>query len=386
MKTLLTILALITLVSACNQQDQPNTGVSLHAELGGAAEGYERACGPRQFNFPADHSAHPSFRNEWWYITGNLENDAGKRFGFHITFFRIANEPLTNEAPVNETTAKKTPVVQKDSNWRSNEFYMAHFAVTAEGGEIKTHERFSRSAAGLAGAAPDTDNLVKVWLDDWQLVATQEDDQLVWHLSLSESDLKLDLTLSPEKPRVLQGEAGYSQKSADPCNSSYYYSYTRLKTDGSLQIDDTTHNVAGSSWLDREWSSSALGDNQSGWDWFALQLDDGRDIMLYQLRMNDGSRDNYSHAVEIDHDGRATEIPIENITLNTTRWWQSEAGNRYPVAGTIYRRDTNETLVFEPLVDDQLLDLTVRYWEGAIHLTDTENKPLGRGYMELTGY
>jgi len=273
-------------------------------------------------NSVVQQRAMSSFRNEWWYITGNLENDAGKRFGFHITFFRIANEPLTNEAPVNETTAKKTPVVQKDSNWRSNEFYMAHFAVTAEGGEIKTHERFSRSAAGLAGAAPDTDNLVKVWLDDWQLVATQEDDQLVWHLSLSESDLKLDLTLSPEKPRVLQGEAGYSQKSADPCNSSYYYSYTRLKTDGSLQIDDTTHNVAGSSWLDREWSSSALGDNQSGWDWFALQLDDGRDIMLYQLRMNDGSRDNYSHAVEIDHDGRATEIPIENITLNTTRWWQ----------------------------------------------------------------
>ncbi len=406
MKFLFIAITLLASLLACDQKphdraDQitdQSTGVSLHSELGGSATGFERACSPRQFNFPIDHGAHPAFRNEWWYITGNLTNAAGRRFGFHITFFRIANEPTSLKTNTREL-----------NNWSSREFYMAHFAVTAEDGEIKTYERFSRAAAGLAGAAADlaraaTDetSVVKIWLDDWQLRAQQEDDQLVWHLNLSEQDLQLDLRLTSDKPLVLQGDAGYSQKSADACNASYYYSFTRLSASGDLSIKSEDrpesyredgregnwqdHKVSGSAWFDREWSSSALGDNQSGWDWFALQLDDGRDIMLYQLRKKDGSRDTYSHAVEIDRHGIATEIPIENIELEITRWWQSETGSRYPVAGVIHRRDTSDTIVFNPLVDDQLLDLTVRYWEGAIHLTDTDQKPIGRGYMELTGY
>ena len=164
---------------------------------------------------------------------------------------------------------------------------MAHFAVSTEGEEIKTYERFSRAAAGLAGAEAHENKVVKVWLDDWQLYALQSDAQLQWHLSLKEQDLNLDLTLTAEKPLVLQGDAGYSRKSADACNASYYYSFTRLKASGSLDFNISdqavSHSVSGSAWLDREWSSSALGANQSGWDWFALQLSDGRDIMLYQL-------------------------------------------------------------------------------------------------------
>lgn len=380
MKALLALIALLTVLIACNPEEKSSTGVSLHAELGGSAAGFERACDSRQFNFPKDHGAHSSFRNEWWYITGNLENEAGKRFGFHITFFRIANEPLS-EMPAPDNKGSK-----QINHWSSKDFYMAHFAVTAEDEKIKTYERFSRAAAGLAGAETNQNNTIRVWLDDWQLLAKQQDDQLVWQLHIKEADLKLDLNLTAEKPLVLQGEAGYSQKSADPCNASYYYSFTRLKASGSLQTDNSTHNVDGSAWFDREWSSSALGANQSGWDWFAIQLNDGRDIMLYQLRLNDGSRDDYSHAVEIDSAGNATEISIENIELEITRWWQSEFGNSYPVAGVIRRKDTNETLVFEPLVDDQLLDLTVRYWEGAISLSNENNEAVGRGYMELTGY
>ncbi len=380
MKYGLISLALLTVLIACNKEEQISSGVSLHAELGGSAAGFQRACNARQFNFPKDHGAHSSFRNEWWYITGNLENEAGRKYGFHITFFRIANQPLT------EITGTGNQSGNQNSNWSSNEFYMAHFAVTAEDEKIKTYERFSRAAAGLAGANPDHDNTIRVWLDDWQLLAKQQNDQLVWQLKIKEADIQLDLNLTAEKPLVLQGDAGYSQKSADPCNASYYYSYTRLKADGTLQIDNDTHKVDGSAWLDREWSSSALGANQSGWDWFAIQLNDGRDIMLYQLRKRDGSRDDYSHAVEIDSDGNPREISIDNIELEITRWWQSEFGSRYPVAGIIRRKDTNETLVFEPLVDDQLLDLTVRYWEGAISLSNKNNESIGRGYMELTGY
>jgi len=382
------------LISACNQQPSspPTDGVSLHSELGGEAIGFERACSARQFKFPEDHGAHPSFRNEWWYITGNAADTSGQQFGFHVTFFRIANEP---PIPATEATANS-------SSWSSNEFYMAHFAVTSEGREIKKFERFARAAAGLAGAdittlankkGEDTkngesENVVRVWLDDWQLSATHGDNShsLNWRISMATADTTLDITLTPQKPIVLQGDSGYSQKSADPCNASYYYSITRLQASGTLGIDGTTHDINGTAWLDREWSSSALGDNQSGWDWFALQLDDGRDIMLYQLRLRDGTRDTYSYAVEIDQQGNAQEIPIGNIDIETTRWWQSESGNRYPVAGVIHRKDTGETIIFEPLTDNQELDFTVRYWEGAIVLANEQGLPMGRGYMELTGY
>ncbi len=375
MKMILLILAILLSAVACEPQPE-NSGVSLHAELGGTAEGFERACGKREFNFPADHSAHPEFRNEWWYITGNLENTDGKRFGFHITFFRIANHP-----PVEEVNNSQS------SNWESNEFYMVHLAVSEADGEIKTYERFSRAAVDLAGAERQADNTVRIWLDEWQLIAKPDQHQQpVWHLQAGEADTHIDLQLSPTKPLVLQGEDGYSQKSEDPCNASYYYSFTRMNVTGSLHTGNTTHQVNGSGWLDREWSSSALGADQSGWDWFALQLNDGRDIMLYQLRRNDGSRDDFSHAVEIDQNGNTNEISIENINIKITRWWQSDTGNRYPVAGVIHRTDTDETLNFTPLIDNQLLDLTVRYWEGAITLTDQENNPVGRGYMELTGY
>lgn len=365
-------LVFVALLFACNQEKSTSPGVSLHTELGGSAEGYKRACGPRQFSFPEDHGAHREYRNEWWYITGNIENTNGNKFGFHITFFRIANQPPT--------------ITTTHNVWSSNEFYMAHFAVTAADGEIKTYERFARSGAGLAGAQADKENGTNIWLEDWQLTTSNHDGELQWNLHLKESDISLDLTLSPTKPLILQGDAGYSQKSVDPCNASYYYSYTRLQTSGTLQIDGMSHTVNGSAWFDREWSSSALADHQDGWDWFALQLDDGRDIMLYQLRNSDGSRDTYSHAVEIDHTGTGVEIPIHNIELTTTRWWQSDDGIRYPVAGKIYRTDTNETIVFEPLSDNQELDLTIRYWEGAILLTAPDGKQVGRGYMELTGY
>ena len=369
------------LLTACSEGPDPKngSGVSLHTELGGDATGYERACGPRAFSFPQDHGAHPAFRNEWWYVTGNLEGAAESRYGFHATFFRIANKQTSSAvAAGNEIT----------SQWASDEFYMAHFAIAdAASQKVKAHERFARSAAGLAGAEINTgQNKVRVWLDDWQLIAKEHDDRLQWQLQISDGAEAIDLTLVASKPAVLQGKEGYSQKSADPCNSSFYYSSSRLQANGEIQSAGVTHNVTGTAWLDREWSSSALADNQVGWDWFALQLDDGRDIMLYQLRNADGSIDPFSYAVEIDQNGNKTVLPNAAIDIEVDQWWQSESGARYPVSGEIRRSDTNEVIRHQPLINDQELDLTVRYWEGAIVLRDAQDQAIGRGYLELTGY
>ncbi len=366
------------LASACNnQRAQDAATVSLHSGLGGDASGFKRACGPRDFNFPADHGPHPEYRNEWWYITGNVENSSNEKYGFHVTFFRIASTPVT--------TQKST------SKWSANEFYMGHFAITAANKQkIKYFERFGRAAAGLAGATLPTARKNsfsnRIWLDDWQLELTDTGSNTEIRLTLTEDDTGLDLLLLAQKPKVLQGKNGYSQKSDDPCNASYYYALTRLAVDGNVTFDGETEPVSGSAWLDREWSSSALSDKQVGWDWFALQMDDGRDIMLYQLRNSDGGVDSHSHAVELDVNGGKNIIPLEGWQVETETWWQSNSGARYPVAGRINLSELGETIVYKPLLENQELDLTVRYWEGAIELFSPEGKKLGRGYMELTGY
>lgn len=381
------VFLLISGVLAC-ENEKPSgaaSGVSLHTGLGGDASGYQRACGPREFTFPQDHADHPEFRNEWWYITGNLENTSAQRFGFHITFFRIANSPLAVDDKDDEVA----------SAWASNEFYMAHFAITSVADKtIRYFERFGRAAAGLSGTLTETHSTqsgdreanTKVWLDDWQLNITEKEGNSSLTVSLTQDDTSLELTMVPQKPKVLQGINGYSQKSADPCNASYYYALTRMTAAGDLVFGGASHPVSGTAWLDREWSSSALADDQAGWDWFALQLDDGRDIMLYQLRKQDGSVDTFSHAVEINGSGEKRDIPLHAWQVKVDDWWQSESGSRYPVAGQVQFKDSGETIVFTPLIENQELNLTVRYWEGAINLSDKSGREIGTGYMELTGY
>ena len=365
---LIPVMLLMLLVGCSPSNDQANAPiVSLHTELGGDASGFERACESRDFSFPQDHGAHPSYRNEWWYITGNVSSDRSVDIGFHATFFRIANSP---DQP------------DRASAWSASQLYMGHFAISVEGhGAVKAHERFARAAAGLSGARLNNNSSTTVWLDDWTL---QHAPDGAWKIKLAEGSEQLALTLTEEKPVVLQGQDGYSQKSADPCNASYYYSLPRLSAVGTIKSADQTYQVQGTAWIDREWSSSALASGQVGWDWFALQLDDGRDIMLYQLRKSDGSADPFSHAVEVDSQGNKREIPLPRIEIS--RWWQSPTGAKYPVAGKLQRTDTDEVIVFTPLIDNQELLLTVRYWEGAIRLTDEAGIPTGRGYLELTGY
>ncbi len=339
---------------------------------GGDVSGYARALEPREFVFPADHGPHPDFRNEWWYLTGNLESEAGRRFGYQVTFFRIALAPDDPHSP------------PRRSNWATRQVWMAHVALSDAGNRRhREHERFARGAAGLAGAQAEP---FRVWLEDWRLRSDPDGVGSTWELSVDTADFELSFRLEPIRPIVLQGDAGLSRKSAEPGNASYYYSMTRLKTTGEIRVDGERHSIEGLSWLDREWSTSALGEDQAGWDWFALQFDDGRDLMFYQLRRKDGGVDPHSAGTLIDSSGERRALSASDVVLQPLRWWQSSDGTRYPLAWRLALADRPGYRV-EAVFDDQRMETSVRYWEGMVEVFDERTeRPLGRGYLELAGY
>lgn len=337
-----------------------------------AADGFEVAAGAREFVFPRDHGPHEGYRNEWWYVTGNLDAAGGRRFGFELTLFRFLLEP---EPP------------ERVSDWSTNAVMVGHVALTDVAEErFLAAERFARDAAGLAGATVDP---VRIWLYDWTLRRRHNAEAAgTWQLKAETGDFALDLSLLPLKGPVLQGEGGLSQKSAEPGNASWYYSVPRLKTTGVVELGDERFDVAGLSWLDREWSTSALGPGQSGWDWFALQLSDGSELMFYQLRRRDGSRDPYSAGKWIGPDGDTRSLAADAVRIEVLDTWESPRGGSYPARWRIEVPAERLVLAIRPVLADQELDTFVRYWEGAVDVTGTRGTQGldGRGYVELTGY
>jgi len=348
---------------------------------GGDTAGYERAMEVREFVFPADHGPHPGFRTEWWYVTGNLTDEEDRAFGFQLTLFRSALAPTAPDVA---------------SDWATNQAYMGHFTLTdMAAGEFRAFERFARGAGGLAGAdttgpdgAPAT---FHVWVEDWSLTGSAEGQGFPMRLRAAQEGAALDLRLEEGKPVVLQGDRGLSQKGPEPGNASFYYAHTRLPASGTVVVQGDTFEVGGLAWMDREWSTSALSGEQVGWDWFSLQLDDGWDVMVYQLRLRDGSPDPLSDGALIAPDG--LKIPLEwgdDVTLEATGTWTSPLdGARYPSGWRLTSPPHGLALSIEPVLDDQELDLAFRYWEGAVHVTGTGvgGAPVdGVGYVELTGY
>ena len=363
------LLTLALLIAACSSET-PEDSLAVGDALGGvAAAGFARADSPRQFIFPADHAAHPAYRNEWWYLTGNLETTAGNPLGYQLTLFRIALAPGSPESP---------------SAWATHQVWMAHVAVSDVAAAEHHHaERYARGAAGLAGQSMRP---FRVWLEDWQ-IRGKPDGSFPWTIDVDAGDFALQLTVDPVRSPILQGDNGLSQKSAAPGNASYYYSITRLATRGEVRIGETSRTVAGMSWLDREWSTSALGDDQAGWDWFSLQLDSGEDLMVYRLRRNDGSTDPYSAGAWVDAQGKAETLGSNDFTLREERFWTSESGHRYPVSWTLTSDGRTPELRVEALLDNQEMQTSVRYWEGAVSVSSVvSGETLGHGYLEMTGY
>jgi predicted secreted hydrolase len=344
-------------------------GLSVTQALaGGDPTGYRRAEGPRAFRFPDDHGPHPGFRTEWWYWTANLRAADGRRYGVQLTFFRTALAP----APPARRSA-----------WAAGEVYLAHLALTdVAAGRFEARSRRARAALGLAGAraAP-----FRVWLEGWE--AAGRDEGL--RLRAREADLALDLELRPLKPVVLQGEGGWSRKGPEPGNASYYYSLTRLAAQGTLQADGERVEVSGLAWMDREWSTSALGPGLAGWDWFALQLEDGRELMLYRLRRRDGSADPWSAGSVVDAAGTARRLGRDEVVVEVLGQWRSpRTGVRYPAGWRIRWPAGDLALEVRPVLAAQELDVGLRYWEGAVDVAGTAaGRPVGgAGYVELVGY
>lgn len=379
-----------------------DTSVSVADAMGNSdTTGYARADRVMDFSFPDDHGPHPAFKTEWWYITGNLDTEGAatvpgrqpgpnaRDLGFELTIFRIALRPPRG-TPARLASADSSST---RSRWATDQMYMGHFAVSDITNETQYDvERFSRSAIGLAGAQADP---FRVWMDDWEIATVDpEPDSLIdgafpVRLRAHGRGAAADLTLTPTKPMVLQGDRGLSQKGDGKGNASYYYTYPRLDTRGTVVVEGDTLEVAGMSWMDREWSTSALSDNQVGWDWFALQLDDGRDLMYYQLRNTDGTASEFTEGVIIGPNGTSTRINKTDAELDVLDTYTTPDGTRdYPTAWRLRVPSQNIDLRINAAFDEQELKVSVRYWEGAVTLDGTSgDAPVrGHGYVEMTGY
>ncbi len=334
-------------------------------------KGFARALKPKEFTFPPDHGPHNPYRSEWWYFTGNLKDPQGRKFGYELTFFRFA---------------LKSETMESKSVWRNNQLYMAHLTLTdVEKGRFYTDERISRAGNDLAGASAKK---YHVWLYDWS-ARTEGEADFPLRLKAKSDAFAIDLLLTSQKSYILQGDQGLSQKSREPGNASYYYSYPRLETEGAVTVSGKQYTVAGASWMDREWSTSALSDEQSGWDWFALQLSDNTELMYYQLRRKDGQRDSNSSGSFVLADNTKISLKKDDVTIKNLDTWESPHSKiTYPSRWHLAVPVQNLEVEIVPLINDQELNVSYRYWEGAVSVNGTKNgKPVsGQGYVELAGY
>jgi predicted secreted hydrolase len=332
-------------------------------------EGWAVALPGYRIALPEDHFPHYQFRTEWWYFTGNVKTEDGRAFGYQLTFFRHGYRPPGIGQPVS-------------SRFVMNDVKFAHFAVTdVSAGKFHFDSRVSRGAYGETGFA---DGKRLAWIDDWEV-----DFSNIFRLKAAAKDYAIELELTPEKPAVWQGEEGLSQKADGAGHASYYYSITRLKTSGSIQIGTKNYKVEGSSWFDREWATNQLAPEQSGWNWFAIQLSDGSDMMLYQMRLRNGGIDSHSNGKWIAADGLTAGLSLGEFQLRPEKYWVSPVSKaNYPVVWRLTVPKLNLDLRVTPAIEDQELNLAVVYWEGCIRLKGQRaGKPVdGVGYMELTGY
>lgn len=323
-----------------------------------------------RYQFPRDHGAHPDFKIEWWYYTGNLKTADGKRFGIQWTMFRnsLSEKPAT-------------------SMWMfaSNQVYFAHAAVSDVNSDLFYYdERRSRGFGAEAFASVENLNLKIL---DWSCV----DNGSVHHLRAHGKNFSYDLKLMPTKPLAYHGVNGVTHKGGDESNASHYLSFTRMSAEGEIIFDGVSHAVTGVMWMDHEFSSSQLSDQAIGWDWFSIQLDDGTELMLYFLRLKNGQYDLASSGSYVNAEGAVQEIKFSDLRI--------EHGSKdfslgvYPRVWTIDVKSLGLKFQVHIPVSHSELDTKnstgVAYWESPIDVvaeTKDGTKVTGVGFVEMTGY
>jgi len=333
---------------------------------------YQRALPGRKLTFPADHYSHPDYKTEWWYYTGQLETVGGRRYGYQVTFFRFGVRDRQKEM-------KEQPLF--------TELYMAHFALSDFAAKKFTfRERMHRGLDEKAGAATDR---FHVWNEDWQV----DGDGRNHAIQINDRGVELRLSLKSLKPPVLHGQNGLSQKGEGEGRASYYYSLTRMQTDGELTIDGKKEKVRGLTWMDHEFGSNQLRDDQVGWDWFSIQLDNRTEVMLYLMRRKDGSVDSYSSGTLVKADGTTKHLTLQDFRIEILQRWKSpKSGATYPMKWKVAIPVEDIELEIHPAFQDQELitnrSTRVTYWEGAVAIKGTFRKSpvTGQGYVEMTGY
>ena len=326
--------------------------------------------------FPRDHGSHDEFRTEWWYYTGHLLSEKGRRFGYQLTFFRRG---------VAQDQDQPNP-----SRWAIRHLYFAHFALTdVDAAQFRYAEKLSRAALGKAGAESGG---LRVWIDRW-VAETDVTDNRKHHLKASTDGFTIDLHLSPEKAPTIHGHDGISRKGNQPGQASHYYSVTRLATQGAIIVNGERLAVQGLSWMDHEFGSTDLGEGQVGWDWFSVQLDDRSELMFYVLRRADGTSDAVSSGTFLSSEGRSQHLSRDDVRIGVLDHWTSHASAaQYPSRWRISVPSLDLALTLSPLLADQELvtrkSTHVTYWEGAVAVAGTRGGSAvsGHGYVELTGY
>jgi predicted secreted hydrolase len=320
----------------------------------------------KPLSFPADFGAHPSFHTEWWYVTGWLETPDKQPLGFQVTLFRSATEHDADNP----------------SRFAPKQLVIGHAALSdPHQGRLLHDQKSARAGFGFAHAREGNTDLK---LGAWTFV--RENDGR-YRVSIPAREFTLELSLTPTQPLLLQGEHGYSQKGPRPEQASYYYSEPQLQVAGKLLRDGKPTAVRGHAWLDHEWSTSVLDPAAAGWDWVGANLDDGSALMAFQIRGKGGAK-LWAHATLRTPDGAIRQYAPEQVRFTPQRRWRSaRTGATYPVAMQLRTGAVEWEL--QPLQDDQELDSRLStgavYWEGAVTIK-RDGMPVGRGYLELTGY
>jgi predicted secreted hydrolase len=375
-------IALLVLIAGCRQATPPRGTSGVEATrpsiglryLGGPADaGFARVSEPRDLSFPRDHGSHDEFKSEWWYFTGNLDSADGRHFGFELTFFRVALAPLSAST--------------RASAWATRQVWMAHFAVTdVHGRRFLSAERFARGALGLAGATAPP---FRVWIQDWSVAGDADSRNAELALRAKDERFAVSLALEAVAPVAAHGEHGFDVKGPEPGNASYYYSFPRLAARGSIEVDGISADVVGTAWMDREWSTSALSAGVLGWAWFGIQLSDGRELMFYRLRQSDGTANRFSGGSLIERDGTVTRLRVDDVESEPLAYWTSPRTHvTYPLAWRISIPTHGLALSVQPYLENQEIDRSVRYWEGAVRVDGRAGAAQidGQGYLELAGY